>query len=98
MCVYLVRGQLTTGQYFTFLMRDIATAVGFLVARVVPWLKPVDFKARMPGKIVTVLQLAALLAVPLAPQYVGPLVVAIGVTAAIAIVDYTLALWRKRAR
>ena len=68
------------------------------MARIIPWLRPVDFKARMAGKVVTVLQLAALLAVPLAPRWVGPLVVAIGVTAAVAIVDYTLMLWRSRAR
>lgn len=97
-CVYLFEGLVTTGQYFTFLARDLATAIGFLVARAVSWLRPVQFKARMSGKIVTVLQLAMLLAVPLAPPYVRPLVWGIGVAAAIAIVDYTLMLWRARAR
>ena len=97
-CVYLFEGAITTGQYFTFIARDLATAVGFVVARMVTWLRPVQFKARMSGKIVTVFQLALLLAVPLAPRFVPPLVIAIGVTAAIAIVDYTLMLWRARAR
>ena len=97
-CVYLVEGSVTRGQFLVFLARDIATALGFFVARVVPWLRPVEFKARMSGKIVTVFQLAMLLAVPLAPRFVAPLVIVIGVTAAIAIVDYTLMLWRARAR
>jgi phosphatidylglycerophosphate synthase len=97
-CVYLAEGAVTRGEFFTFLARDIATALGFLVARLVSWLRPVEFKARMSGKIVTVFQLALLLAVPLAPGLVRWLVVAIGVTAAIAIVDYTLMLWRARAR
>ena len=97
-CVYLFEGRLTTGQYFAFLARDLATAIGFLVARVVPWLRDVTFQARMTGKAVTVLQLAALLAVPLAPRAVPGLIVAIGIGAAISIVDYTYALWRARAR
>ena len=97
-CVYLFEGTVTTGEYFTFLARDLATAIGFLVARSVSWLRPVQFKARMSGKVVTVFQLAMLLAVPLAPHLVRPIVIALGVTAAIAIVDYTLMLWRARAR
>ena len=97
-CVYLFEGRLGTGQYFTFLARDLATALGFLVARAVTWLRTVQFQARFSGKVVTVLQLATLLAVPLAPGAVHWLIVAIGVAAAVSIVDYTLALWRARAR
>src|SRR5918997_1027089 len=36
--------------------RDIATAVGFLVALALPALRPGEFKARWLGKVVTVLQ------------------------------------------
>ena len=61
---YLVEGQLTTGQYFLFLTRDIATAVGFLVAKIIPTLRPAVFRARMLGKIVTVIQLIALVTIP----------------------------------
>src|SRR5438094_4923624 len=60
---YLVHDILSTTQYFIFLSRDLMTAVGFLVAKLVPKLKPVEFKARMLGKIVTVAQLGALLGV-----------------------------------
>ena len=97
-CVYLFEGLISTGQYFTFIARDLATAVGFLVARAVSWLRPVEFKARMSGKVVTALQLLALLAVPLAPGFARWVIVAIGITSAVAIADYTLMLWRARAR
>ncbi len=96
--VYLVEGRFTTGQYFIFLARDIATAAGFLVAKIIPWLRPAVFRARMLGKIVTVLQLVALVAVLLTPAYTGLMVNAIGVVSAAAIVDYTVALWRARSR
>jgi CDP-diacylglycerol--glycerol-3-phosphate 3-phosphatidyltransferase/cardiolipin synthase len=93
---YLLVGQLTTSQYFILLARDLATAIGFLVARLIPWLRGVTFKARLTGKLVTTLQLIVLIAVPLAPSAVRPLVVVVGVLSVWSIIDYTLALWRAR--
>lgn len=98
LCSYLFRGEISTAQYFILLARDIATSVGFLVARGVSWLRPAEFQARWLGKAVTVLQLAALAAVLVAPAAVQPLIVAVAVGAVLAIVDYTLVLWRTRAR
>ncbi len=95
---YLVEGQLTTGQYFLFLTRDIATAVGFLVAKIIPTLRPAVFRARMLGKIVTVLQLIALFTIPILPELTAILILTIAVVSAASIVDYTIALWRGRAR
>jgi phosphatidylglycerophosphate synthase len=95
---YLLNGALTTGEYFIFISRDIATAIGFLVARIIPWLRPVTFRARLLGKAVTVLQLATLMAVLLHPPATTGLIVAIGVLSAMSIFDYTLALWRARVR
>jgi len=95
---YLVEGQLSTGQYFIFLTRDIATAVGFIVAKVIPALRPAVFRARMLGKIVTVAQLITLVAVLVTPQYTGLVILAIGIISVASIVDYTMALWRARAR
>ncbi|HET7458320.1 MAG TPA: CDP-alcohol phosphatidyltransferase family protein [Gemmatimonadaceae bacterium] len=95
---FLVGGELTTWQYFVLLSRDIMTAVGFLVARLVSWLRPVEFKARYLGKVVTTLQLATFIAILAHPPLVTPLVLAVGVASAAAIVDYTYALWRARAR
>lgn len=93
---FLVEGKVSTGQYFIFLMRDIATAVGFIVARFIPGLSVSAFKARLAGKVVTVAQLALLLSVLVAPPLVRPLFWVIGVISAISIVDYTMALERAR--
>lgn len=93
--VYLYDGIITTPEYFIVLSRDFATAVGFLVARVVPWLRPAVFQARMLGKTVTVLQLTLLVVVLLWRAPVDLLVLAIGALSAASIVDYTLALWHR---
>jgi phosphatidylglycerophosphate synthase len=95
---YLVEGELTTSQYFLFLTRDIATAVGFLVAKIIPTLRPAVFRARMLGKIVTVLQLTALVTILIFPELTDFLILTISVVSAASIVDYTIALWRGRAR
>lgn len=91
-------GSLTLGEYAILLARDIATAVGYVVARLVPWLRPVKFRARFAGKVVTTLQFVTLLAALLVPALVTPLVIAVALTATWAIVDYTLLLWNERER
>lgn len=97
-CVFLVERQLSVPQYFVLIFRDIMTAIGFLVAKSVSWLRPVVFRARLAGKVVTTLQLATLIAVLIRPDMVDGLVIAVGITAVIATVDYTLLLWRERER
>ena len=96
-CTYLFEGAISTGAYFTLLSRDIATFIGFLVARVIPWLREVAFRARFLGKLVTVLQLVTLIAVLTTPTLVSPLVLLVGALSAVSIADYTLTLWRERA-
>ncbi len=93
---YLIEGSLATGQYFIFLARDIATAVGFIVARFIPGLSAASFRARFLGKAVTVLQLTTLLAVLILPEQVKILVILIGIVSAVSIVDYTIALEHAR--
>lgn len=93
---YLFEALITTTQYFIFISRDLMTAIGFVVARFTPSLRRVTFRARFAGKVVTVLQLAVLLAVLLAPNLTAGLIAAIGVTAAWAVLDYTLVLHRSR--
>jgi cardiolipin synthase len=93
---YLIEGLLSSGQFFLFLARDIATAIGFVVARFVPGLTSANFRARPFGKAVTVLQLGTLLAVLTAPGWVQPLVILIAILSIVSIVDYTLALERER--
>ncbi|HWZ60294.1 MAG TPA: CDP-alcohol phosphatidyltransferase family protein [Gemmatimonadaceae bacterium] len=95
--VYLARGEITRGQYFVLIARDLATAIGYLVARQVPGLRSAPFRARLAGKVVTILQLVTLVAVLVVPGAVPWLVAAVGAASAVSIGDYTLALWRARA-
>jgi cardiolipin synthase len=94
---FLFTGALSTPAYFILITRDLATAVGFLVARIIPWLRPVEFKARILGKVVTVLQLLTLAAVLVAPSAVPLLLGGVAMASLLSIADYTLALWRARA-
>src|SRR5205823_12970475 len=91
---YLFEGALTTGQYFVFLTRDIATAIGFLVAKIIPTLRPAVFRARMLGKIVTILQLVTLATIVVMPELTAALIATIGLVSAASIVDYTIAFGR----
>lgn len=95
---YLVEGLLTTGQYFVFLTRDLATAAGFIVAKIIPTLRPAVFRARMLGKIVTVIQMITLVTIIVLPETTRFLILAIGIVSLASIVDYTIALWRGRTR
>jgi phosphatidylglycerophosphate synthase len=95
---YLVEGLLTTGQYFIFLTRDLATAAGFIVAKIIPTLRPAVFRARMLGKIVTVVQLITLVTIIVMPELTSLMILIIGIISLASIVDYTIALWRGRTR
>jgi CDP-diacylglycerol--glycerol-3-phosphate 3-phosphatidyltransferase len=90
-------GSLTIGAAVVLLARDIATAVGFLVALAIPRLRHEEFKARWPGKLVTAFQFSTLLAVLLAPALTWPLLVLVAIGSATSIVDYAVAVWRARA-
>jgi CDP-diacylglycerol---glycerol-3-phosphate 3-phosphatidyltransferase len=98
LAAFVAEGKLTPVEFGTLVVRDVATGLGFVVARFLPSFRPVKFQARMLGKVVTTLQLGALLSVLVAPRLVKPLVAAVGVTALAAVVDYTVAVWRKRER
>ncbi|HET9424072.1 MAG TPA: CDP-alcohol phosphatidyltransferase family protein [Gemmatimonadaceae bacterium] len=95
---FLYEGSLTTLEYFIMIFRDLMTAIGFLVAKSVSWLRPVEFRARWSGKAVTVLQMVTFVAVLRFPEYVTPLIWGVGLLSLYSVIDYTLALWRDRAR
>lgn len=98
-CVFLFEGRLETWQYFIMISRDIMTAVGFVVARwVMPSLYGVAFKARYPGKVVTVLQLMTFIALLTRPRAADPMIIVIAAVSLWAIVDYTWMLHKSRAR
>jgi CDP-diacylglycerol--glycerol-3-phosphate 3-phosphatidyltransferase len=96
-CAFLVEGAISTASYFILLSRDIMTLIGYVVARSVPWLRAVEFRARWLGKVVTALQLLTLVAVIVAPSAVPTLVIVVGAASAASVADYTLTLWRERA-
>src|SRR4051812_20768891 len=93
---FMYEGTLTTTEYFVMISRDLMTAVGFLVARAVSWLRPVEFRARVSGKVVTALQLLAFAALLRMPQAIAPMIWGVGIASLYSIVDYTWALWRAR--
>ncbi len=95
---YLAGGQFMPWHAVLLLFRDVMSVIGWFVARNVSRLRPVTFRARWPGKVVTVLQLAAFTAVLVAPAYVNGLVLAAFGVGVVATVDYTLMLWRERER
>lgn len=95
---YVLNGGLSVVESLVFLSRDVATALGFFVARMVPRLRAVEFKARFPGKVVTVIQLVTLLALAAGVQQLTPFIVLTALASALAIADYTHAVWRSSAR
>jgi CDP-diacylglycerol--glycerol-3-phosphate 3-phosphatidyltransferase/cardiolipin synthase len=97
-CALLFDGAISTWQYAILISRDFMTAIGFITARAIPWLRSVKFKSRIIGKVVTTMQLATLALVFVAPDFVNYALVLVGVTSLMSIGDYTLALWHARAR
>ncbi len=95
---YVLGDQLTAWQAVAIFFRDIMSMIGWFVARNVSWLRPIRFRARPLGKVVTGLQLLTFIAVLLVPATVDGLVIAVGVLGLVATVDYTLMLWRERVR
>jgi phosphatidylglycerophosphate synthase len=95
---FLVGGQLTLAECAVLLSRDIMTTIGFVVARIVSWLRPIPFTARVLGKVVTAAQLGTLLVVLLWPGVAGWCIAAVGVLSLLSVVDYTWALWRASER
>jgi phosphatidylglycerophosphate synthase len=94
----LVRdGDITLLEAALVLVRDVSTFIGFLLARAVPSLRQVEFKARMLGKVVTGLQVVTLLVALLLPPLVPGVVGATATLGVLAVGDYIRKLWRERA-
>jgi CDP-diacylglycerol--glycerol-3-phosphate 3-phosphatidyltransferase len=93
---FVYEGSMSTTQYFVMISRDLMTAIGFLVARSVSWLRAVEFRARPSGKLVTVLQMLAFVALLRFPTAATRMIWVVGVVSVYSIIDYTLALWRAR--
>jgi phosphatidylglycerophosphate synthase len=93
---FLFSGVLTTVGYFVMISRDLMTAVGFLVTRMIPWVAKVPFKARASGKLVTTLQIITFVALLRFPAWIPACLWAVGLASVYSITDYTYALWRAR--
>ncbi|MGH7483224.1 MAG: CDP-alcohol phosphatidyltransferase family protein [Longimicrobiales bacterium] len=93
---FVVLDRLSPGGLLVLLVRDLYTAAA--AALIFLLRLPLRLKARMPGKIVTGLQLFALVVLLLRPMLIEPLLVVIGVAAVVAIVDYTLVARRRLRR
>ena len=81
-----VQGPLSTGELLVMLSRDIAVAIG--VAIILLRGATMEFRARMPGKVATVVQLAGLVALVAFPALKRPVIILVGAVSAIAILDY----------
>jgi len=82
-------GQLRTWELMILLARDVFTVAAFVTAVLFRW--PVRFRARLGGKVVTGIQIVAVLVLLVRPDRVAPLVAVAGVAGAFAVVDYTRA-------
>jgi CDP-diacylglycerol--glycerol-3-phosphate 3-phosphatidyltransferase len=94
--VFFANDTLSLRDFLIILSRDIATLAGFIVAWRRSDLDPKEFRARWLGKVVTVLQLLALLALIVRPRLLAPLIPIIAIASAAAIFDYTRTLARAR--
>jgi phosphatidylglycerophosphate synthase len=95
---FVVTRELSVAGALVMISRDIMTAIGFIVARIIPWLRPVEFKARPLGKVVTFLQFVTFVALLRFPGTVLVCLWLVGIASLLSVVDYTYALWRARAR
>jgi phosphatidylglycerophosphate synthase len=86
---FALDGRLAPWQLLVLLGRDLFTTAAFLAVMV--FALPIRFRARLGGKIVTAVQLAAVLVLLVRPDWIGPLLVIAAVTGAYAVLDYTRA-------
>ena len=91
---YVLNGGLSVVESLVLLSRDVATALGFVIARSVPRLRALEFRARWLGKSVTVLQLVTMVAVVYGARPMTPFIIVVAVGSALAIADYARAVPR----
>ena len=97
-CVLWADDVLSLTQMLVVAVRDISLLAVWIGARATGRLREFRFIARPSGKVLTVLQLATLAIAYIAPQWIMPAVIVVGLASAFAIADYGVALWRTRTR
>lgn len=100
-CVLWADDVMSLTQTLIVAVRDVvvlgAWIIAWIVSRVTAQVRVFEFGPRMTGKILTVLQLFALVVAYLAPDWLATVVMGVGAVSLIAIADYAWALWRSRA-
>lgn len=86
MIALAVQGPLDLVELLVMLSRDIAVAIGVVI--ILLRRAPMEYRARMPGKVATVVQLAGLVALVVFPAFKLPVIIIVGIVSAIAIWDY----------
>lgn len=89
---FVVDGALTPAAFLVLLARDLFVTTGVLV--VLALRLPLRLRARFPGKLVTGLQIAAVLVLTLVPRATLAIVTATLLASAWAIADYAIAALR----
>jgi cardiolipin synthase (CMP-forming) len=91
---FALRRDISVPMLLIVLARDIYNSIAFFVLKARRW--SFQFRARLSGKVTTVLQLAVLVALLFWRAAVVPMVYLVGVASAVAIADYSLAALRQR--
>lgn len=86
---FLLDGTLATTELIILLARDIIVTAGALVIAALQL--PVRLQARFPGKLVTTLQIVAVLALTVLPRAATALVIATAAASVWAVADYAAA-------
>jgi len=92
----VAEGTLTPMQTLILLARDIVTTVGVVVVRLVARLRSLRLEARFSGKVVTVLQFAALVGALVDRRTLPWMLALVALAGVISIADYASAAWRAR--
>ena len=92
----MLRGELTLVQYLVVLSRDIYNSIAYVLLTRLGW--KISFRARLSGKVATVLQMAVLLAALFWKAVVPGLVLVLAAVSVFAILDYTRAGLRQHHR
>lgn len=90
----LARRELTFGQLLILISRDLYTSIMFIILRSKGW--RIDFKSRISGKVVTVLQIATVLALLFWKQAFMPLLLVVAAASLFSMLDYSRVGLRQR--
>jgi phosphatidylglycerophosphate synthase len=91
---FTVRGDISVPTLALILARDIYTTFAYIILKRLQW--PYEFKSRVSGKLVTVLQLAVLLALLFWQAALEPLLWVLAAASLFAILDYSRVALRQR--